>query len=156
MPTSISTLWRDSSPASSRAKSASDSLSPVTAQRDLDLSAHRRQRRTQVVTRIGDHSSLCLEGTLQSRENVVEYLDQPGKLVHIGVRREAPPSTRVDRLGLFGDFENGPDCRACEPTCTQRCRDRSEHDGPEHQEQHPLGRLMEWMERGGQLNHRLW
>jgi hypothetical protein len=72
------------------------------AQRQLELRAQQRERRTQLVARVGDEVALAAEGGLQAAEHLVQGLAQPLDLVPRLRHRE--PLAR----GLRGDRRRPP------------------------------------------------
>ena len=79
------------------------------AHRRLELGLQDRERRAQLVARVGDELALALEGVLEPREHLVERLPEPADLVvrlrqrqALAAARSARSASRAARIASTG------------------------------------------------------
>ena len=83
-----------------RAKRASSSsCERGRAQRELELGAERRERRPQLVARVGDEAALARESLLEAAEHLVQRLAEAADLVARRRQREPPVGALARDLG---------------------------------------------------------
>ena len=80
-----------SPPRRSEARPASSSGRARLPKRELELGLEERQRRSQLVARVGDEPALARERRLEPREHLVQRLAEPPDLV-VGLRERQPPA----------------------------------------------------------------
>ncbi len=78
------------------------------AEGNVDLPAQHVERRTQLVTGVGDEAALALERPLQTVEHPIEHGDQATELLHVGMSGDAVrEGARANRFGLRGGLACG-------------------------------------------------
>ncbi len=94
---------------------------PLPPQRQVELRPQQRERRPQLVARVGDEAALVLDGGLDPRQHLVQRPAEPGDLVLAGRHGQpAPGRLGGDPGGLAAHLVDRPERGAGEPPAGER------------------------------------
>src|SRR6266511_1086775 len=123
-------------------------LSALRTELELALGAKRRERRPELVTRVGDEAPLACQRRLQAAEHDVEGLAETGDLV-LRWRKGKPPSwlRGGDRFRLAPHRLDRAESGRGEPVAGQRSEEQCERAADEQRHEQVLQRISSLLQR---------
>ena len=117
------------------------------AQREVELRAQQRERRPQLVARVGDEAALVLEGRVEAREHLVQRRREPRDLVPRRRHRQPARLARRDRLRPAPQDLDRPQRAGRERVAAEGGGEQGEREEEEELVAQVVERLGTWPER---------